>query len=66
MMNRAIMILKYALDWNETQIKNADNAIKEGRKGQKLLEYKQVINDNIQHNIEIEQALKKLMYIKPA
>lgn len=59
-MNRAIMILKDALDWNETQTKNADNAIKEGCKGQKLLEYKQVLKDNMQHNIEIEEALKKL------
>ena len=59
-MNRAIMILKDALDWNETQIKNADNAIKKGCKGQLLLEYKQVIKDNKKHNKEILEALKKL------
>lgn len=59
-MNRAIMILKDSLDWNKTQIKNAENAIKEGCKGQALIEYKQVLKDNMQHNKEIEEALEKL------
>tara|TARA_R110001592_G_scaffold67_1_gene385 strand:- start:4567 stop:4902 length:336 start_codon:yes stop_codon:yes gene_type:complete len=60
-MNRAIMILKDSLDWNETQIENAKQSINNGCYGQRLADCKKIIEENEQHNQEIEEALEKLM-----
>jgi hypothetical protein len=59
-MNRAIMILKDSLDWNKTQIENAKQSINDGCYGQTLADCKKIIEENEQHNKEIEEALKKL------
>ena len=59
-MNRAIMILKDALDWNETQIENAKQSINDGCYGQRLVDCKKIVEENEQHNKEIEEALEKL------
>lgn len=59
-MNRAIMILQDALDWNKTMIGNAKQSINDGCYGQTLSDCKQVIRENEQHNKDIEEALEKL------
>jgi hypothetical protein len=59
-MNRAIMILRDALDWNKTQIENAKQSINDGCYGQRLSDCKKIIEENEQHNKEIEEALEKL------
>lgn len=59
-MNRALMILKDALDWNKTQIENAKKSIENGCYGQTLADCKRVIEYNEQYNKEIKKAFEIL------